>query len=162
MKRLAFLKTLVTIAFILCMIGVFFGLPFILIVAIAPNHVPKPFTERESAAFFYSVFYIGHVAFTYALFQFKKTLELFYKNIYFDDRVISSLNLTGKSFLGAAALLAGLEFLYHVIVDGTFEIGIDFSFDSVFFALVLGLFFLVLSDVFANAKQLKDENDLTV
>lgn len=162
MKYLAFLKTLVTIGFVLSMVMVFFGLPFILIIAIAPQHVPEPLTTRASPAFFYSVFYIGHVAFTYALFQFKTTLELFYKKIYFDNRTIRSLSLTGKSFIGAAVLLALLEFLYHIIVEARFEIGVDLSFESVFFALIVGLFFIVLSEVFANAKQLKEENDLTV
>lgn len=162
MKRLALLKTLVTIAFILCMIIVFFGLPFILIVATAPQHVPEPFTKRESAALFYSVFYIAHLAFTYALFQFKKTLELFYKKIYFDTRVIDGLNATGKSFIAAAVLLVVLDFIYSLIVEGKFEMGVEISLESPLFIFGLGLFFLVLAEVFTNARQLKEENDLTV
>lgn len=162
MKRIAFLKTLVTIAFVLCMIAVFFGLPFILMVAVAPNRVPEPLVQKESPAFYYAVFYVGHLAFTYALFQLKKTLEFFYKKIYFDDRVIQSLALAGKGFIGSAVLLTVLEFVYHLIAEARFEVGIEFSYNSIFFALVLGLFFLVLSDVFTNAKNLKEENDLTV
>ncbi|CAM4195627.1 hypothetical protein GILI108418_09345 [Gillisia limnaea] len=37
-----------------------------------------------------------------------------------------------------------------------------FSFDSKLMAICLGLFFIYLSYVFKKAKELKDENDLTV
>ncbi|MFP9097636.1 DUF2975 domain-containing protein [Flavobacterium sp. RHBU_24] len=169
MKRLAFLKTIVTISFILCMVAVIFGLPFILLVVFFPDTVPFKFNGqldgagRAQVIFLVSMFYLGHCVFTYGIYKLKATLELFYKKVFFDDRVIAALNLSGKAFIIAAVVWVVPPFFYKVIANGDFEMGIDFSgFGSTFFSLSIGLFFIVLSEVFANAKQLKEENDLTV
>jgi len=169
MKRLAFLKTIVTISFILCMIGVFFGLPFILLVALFPDTVPFKFNGQLAGAagmqaiFLLSIIYAGHCAFSYGIYQLKATLELFYKKIFFDNRIITALNLSGRAFIIAALVWVVPTFFYNVIANGDFEMDLNFSgFGSTFFSLSIGLFFIVLSEVFANAKQLKEENDLTV
>jgi hypothetical protein len=169
MKRIAFLKTLVHITFILCMIAVFFGLPFILILAFFPTKVPFNFNGhlidagRFEIIFLYLMLYAGHCAFTYGVFLFRKTLELFSKRRFFDPAVITNLDQMGKAFIVCAMLWTVPPFFYHLLAHGEFDMEIGFSgFESPFFIFSLGLFFIVLSEVFFNAKQLKEENDLTV
>lgn len=162
MKRLQLLKVIVTIAFVILMIGLFFGLPFILILAIAPNQVPFTFSSRWSPVLMLSFLYVVYGIITYGVYRFKTTLELFSKKIFFDDRVIHSLNHTGISFIAAALLSIVVPFLYTLFVLGTLEVTAGLSSGSPVFILGLGLFFIVLAEVFANAKKLKEENDLTV
>lgn len=161
MKRLPILKTLVTIAFIICMVVLFFGLPFILILAVAPNQVPFAFSSHWGPVAMFSFLYVVHAIFTYGIYQFKTTLELFSKKIFFDDRTIHSLGLTGKSFITASLISIAVPFFYKMF-EGKLEAAADFSMSSPLFMLGLGLFFIVLSEVFANAKNLKKENDLTI
>jgi succinate-acetate transporter protein len=57
-----------------------------------------------------------------------------------------------------------VNFITPIIIEGEGTVGIkiDFSFGSFWFILAIGLFFIFLSKVFENAKNLKEENELTV
>lgn len=169
MKRLSFLKSIVTLVFAGAMIFVFFGLPLILIMALYPTSVPFNFNGHlldaghTEIVLLALVMYAGHCAFTYGLYQFKQTLTLFSKRVFFDVRIVQSLDQTGKSFIVAGMLWVIPPFFYRLLAQQTLEIGIDVSgFGSTLFGLSLGLFFIVLSEVFFNAKLLKEETDLTV
>lgn len=144
------------------MVGLIFGLPFILILAIAPNQVPFTFSGRWSPVLMLSFLYVVYGIITYGVYRFKTTLELFQKNVFFDDRVIKSLNHTGLSFITASLLSIVVPFIYTMLVIGELEVTAGFSSGSPLFTLGLGLFFIMLAEVFGNAKRLKEENDLTV
>jgi hypothetical protein len=169
MKRIALLRTLIHILFILCMIAVFFGLPFILILAFFPTKVPFNFNGHlldaghSEIVFLFIVLYAGHCVFTYGLYLLKQTLELFSKRKFFDPAVISNLDRLGKTFIASGLLWVVPPFFYRVLAHGEFDMGIEISgFGSPVFVFSLGLFFMVLSEVFSNAKQLKEENELTI
>ena len=161
MKRLALLKTLITILFILCIITLFFAVPFILVAAVMPGQIPfdingQPATQLgiETILVMLAVA-IGFAFFTFALYLFRKLLTLFEKRKFLHDDVIKNLDQTGYAILIGYGICAVALFIYTTLVQGSMEI--KFGFSSVF-TICLGLFFMVLSDVFAMAKKSKEEN----
>lgn len=161
MKRLALLKALITILFILCIITLFFAVPFILVAAVIPGQIPfdingQPATQLgiETILVMLAVA-IGFAFFTFALYLFRKLLTLFEKRKFLHDDVIKNLDQTGYAILIGYGICAVALFIYTTLVEGSMEI--KFGISSVF-TICLGLFFMVLSDVFAMAKKSKEEN----
>lgn len=168
MKRLALLKTLTVILLVLSAIGMFFAVPFILVVAVMPGQIPFKINGHpadtagiETIICMLAVA-IGCGFFIYALNLFKKTLELFEKKKIFHEDVVKYFDQTGKAILIGYAICVSSIFLYNTLAQGSLELDIEYGFNSSLFIIGLGLFFLVLSDVFLMAKNIKDENDLTL
>jgi len=161
MKRLALLKTLITILFVLCIITLFFAVPFILVVAVMPGQIPFNINGQPASQLGIETILvmlgiaIGFAFFTFALYLFRKLLTLFEKKKFLHDDVIKNLDQTGYAILIGYGICAVALFIYTTLVEGSMEI--KFGISSVF-AICLGLFFMVLSDVFAMAKKSKDEN----
>lgn len=166
MRRLSTLKTIVDILFVLAMIGVIFGLPLILMLIIVPDQVPITFSKGRSASgidfigFLFFV-YVGYLFFVYALYLFRKTLDLFRKRIFFDDRVIKNFDQTGKAIIIGFFIILITAALV-IFTGNRLELKLNFGLNNSLFVAGLGLFFMVLSDVFAMAKRHKEDNDLTV
>lgn len=106
---------------------------------------------------------ITYLLYVYAVFLLKKTIDLFIKRLLFDDEVIKKLNIIGKIFV-AVALMTGIpSFFYSVFFKQHIEFDLTSYFsDSMLFNVAIGLFFMILSEVFKIAKNLKEENELTV
>lgn len=168
MKRLALLKTLTSILFVLSLISMFFAVPFILVIAVMPGRIPFKIngTVAESVGAETVLYLLALVAgfafFIYAIYLFKKILGLFEKKRIFHEDVIKLFDQTGKAILIGYAICAVASFFYTTLVENILEIGLDTGIDSSIVTIGLGLFFLVLSDVFLMAKNIKEENDLTV
>lgn len=106
--------------------------------------------------------FIGYCFFVYGVFQLRKVLALFSKRIIFDIQVIHLLNQVGKCFLLASLLSCISLFAYNIFHKPHFSIEFGGDFSSFLFTASLGLLFMVFSEVFKIAKQIKEENDLTV
>lgn len=153
--------------FVLTMIAAVFGLPLILMLAVIPDQVPftlegdlKGKTGWESTIILLVV-YVGALFFVYALYLFRKTLDLFRKRIIFDDRVIKNFDQIGKAILIGYFIILGMYvflWLTHTVHEVTFNIDMN----NTLLTIGLGLFFMVLSEVFQKAKSIKEENELTV
>jgi len=167
MRNLSILKTLASILFVLCMIGIFFGIPCILMIIFLPASIPfKINGEPAGAAGVETIILLFAVAagfsfFTYALYLFKKVLELFEKKKIFHDDVIKNLNQTGKAIIIGYFIIAVAYTFHQLFVGKSIEISTN-DITETLLTLGLGLFFMVLSEVFLIAKGLKEENDLTV
>ena len=106
---------------------------------------------------------ISYFIFAYGIFLFRKVLSLFQKKIIFDEVVILLLDKVGKCFLVASILTSTSLIIYNIFhknKDFSLEFGGGFS--SFLFSASLGLFFMVLSEVFKISKTIKDENELTI
>lgn len=165
MKRLPLLQLLTNILFILVMIIIIFGIPCLIIAIIAPDNIP--FTINGIAADDWGT--DGYIVFVskllaagfwaYALYLFKTVLGHFNRQQFFHDKAVTMLDQIGKAILIGFAFDIVPEFLYDAIRFG------DLNFEMntyTFFVLMLGLFFMVLSEVFLIAKGLKEQNDQTV
>ena len=103
-------------------------------------------------------------AFVYGLYVLRKLIRSFFGNKLYTKLQISALNLSGRLICLSVILGAVSEFFKRMIVDSRIELnfGLEFSFSSFWIILAFGIFLIFLSKVFANARQLKQENELTI
>jgi hypothetical protein len=95
----------------------------------------------------------------YSLYLFKRVMFFFQSKNIFDSLVIKNLNKIGIN-LTLSSLLFGIpSFIINVInKDVKLELGLN----PFILLFALGLFFMVLSEVFEIAKNMKEDNELTV
>jgi hypothetical protein len=167
MRKLPLLKSFASILFALSMIVLFFAVPFIILWLFMPERVPfkldgEPMTTVTAELVILLIsLVIGLGFFAYALYLFKTNLGLFEKKKIFDATVIKNFAQMGKAILLGYLFCAVPVTLYKILAKNATEIDFEFILDSLFIA-GLGLFFIVLSEVFQMAKNIKEENDLTV
>ena len=168
MRRLTILRTLTHILYVLSLLSLFFAVPFVLVMAFMPERIPFKIGDLQAGAYgaetiIYLLASIAGLAFdVYALYMFKKLLRFFTKKVIFHAEVISLLDQIGKAILIGYAIVFAADFLYTTLVENKIEMELVSGLDSAIVTIGLGLFFLVLSDVCLMAKNIKDENDLTV
>ena len=102
--------------------------------------------------------------FVYTIYILRKLIRNFFKGKLFTSFQITSLRLIGQLIILTTICQGIINILAPIIIEkkGRIGIEIDFSFGSFWFILATGLFFIFLSKIFENAKQLKEENELTV
>lgn len=89
----------------------------------------------------------------------RKSLDDLSSGNYFSDLVINNFNKIGKLFLISSVIEFLGKIVFGILLKQKFTLGLD---SSIFLFLIMGLFFLFLSEVFAKAKRIKQENDLTI
>ena len=166
MKRLIILHALVQILFSLSLLLMFFLVPFWVLSFTYPHTIPFKVNGEMVAATpiiakaFAGLMIVGIAFFIYALYIFKQILDLFLKKRIFNPDVIKNFRLIGRSILLGYIFSGGGSILYNLSRN---ESSIDFNFIAgSIFIICLGLFFFVLSEVFQTAKNIKEENELTI
>ena len=171
MKRLHLLKSLVDLLWFFSIIVIVAMAIFFPILFFSSEPIDIPVTIGETKVtgmdlatkFMLLGLVTAYCFFVYGLFLFRKVLTLFSKRQIFEDEVIVLLNRIGKFFVIASVLAFSVDFIAKIYINNKIEVGIEGGFfDSFLFTASLGLFFMVLSEVFANAKSMKEENDLTI
>jgi hypothetical protein len=170
MKKLQFLKTLLHFIWFFSIIGIIGMAIFIPFQFFSndPFDIPIKINGKILLAvdlttkIILTFMVIAYCFFVYGIYHLKKVLDLFSKRIIFDESIILLLHQIGLNFI-LASLFTGLPLLFYKIIHEG-NIGIEFGggFSSFLFTSSLGLFFMVLSDVFKVAKTMKEENELTV
>ncbi|MEM6516870.1 MAG: DUF2975 domain-containing protein [Bacteroidota bacterium] len=96
----------------------------------------------------------------YCIYLFRKTLRYFQKAKPFHVNVIKNFGIIGKilCYGGIASIVLSTVFIVYF----KSKIKISLGFSPYLFITALGLFFMVLSEVFKIAKHAKEENELTV
>lgn len=100
--------------------------------------------------------------FAYGIFLMRKLLNAFSNRQIFTEIPIALLNKIGKCFLITSLLTSIPSFIYNATINNNLELDFGGGFESFLFTAGLGLFFMVLSEVFQMGKTIKEENDLTV
>lgn len=170
MKKLHLLKSLLDLFLFFLIIASIGMLVFIPIVFFSSEPIDIPVKINGTAITIIDlpskimiiVLEIAAIAFTYGVYLLRTLLTLFSKKIIFEEMPIALLEKIGKCFL-ISSLATGIPLaLYNIFIRE--NVGIDFGggFDSFLFTASLGLFFMVLSEVFKMAKSIKEENELTV
>jgi hypothetical protein len=95
-----------------------------------------------------------------ALYFFRKVLTNFVRLRVFEEVVISSFKKTGNliTFSGFISLI--ISIIGKIYFEQ--KISLEFGLNQHLVLICLGLFFLVLSEIFKIAKNTKQENDLTI
>ncbi|MCA0131440.1 DUF2975 domain-containing protein [Winogradskyella alexanderae] len=169
MRKLIILKSLVDFIWIVTcipMIGLLVF--FIVFMFIDPESLHLVFDMDEDflksskimtqifGLLFVLLFLIG----IYCIYLFRKTLRYFQKVKPFHDEVILNFHKIGYLLSAIGLVGAILIFVARLILKNEFKINLGLS--PYILLICLGLFFMVLSEVFKVAKHAKEENDLTV
>jgi len=168
MRKLVILKSLIDfIWFITCLPLALLALVFLVlfllnaeVLTLAP-WMDSLENSSEVIAQIYAVIvvvliYVG----IYCFYLFRKTIRYFMKVKPFHLDVIQNFNRIGN-LLCIIGIVGGiLVFLGRVVFES--EIKINLGISPYLILVCMGLFFMVLSEVFKLAKHAKEENDLTV
>ena len=166
MKKLNFLKGIVDFVWITMLITIPFLLFFIVMVLIDSEPLDVPLKVNGTilevvdlkTKVLFGFLCLSASLIIYGLFLFRKLLRLFQLKIIFDLEIVILMKRLGFVII-LSALLGGIPNLILEIVKNNISLSIGLNPFVLLFSL--GLFFLVLSEVFTIAKNIKEENDLT-
>ena len=171
MKPPILLKTILDIAFYLFAISIVAALLFLVAgiyngTSLIPLHINgKEVTDftNITVGLLISQFLVA-VLILYTIYLLRKLIRNFFKGKLFTTFQIASLKVIGQLIIVAILAQALLDFIGRIYLQkkGSLGIGFDLNYGSFWFVLSIGLFFIFLSKVFQNAKDLKEENELTV
>ena len=170
MKKLYLLKSLLDLFWVFMIITMIASIIFvpIIIFSTEPFDIPVRLNGEKvtivdipSKILLLFVF-AAFCSFFYSIYLLRELLTLFSKKQIFEERTILLLNRIGKCFLLTSALTEIPSLIHNLIISDVTEINFGGGFDSFLFTASLGLFFMVLSEVFRMGKTIKEENELTV
>ncbi len=167
MRKLTILKTIVDIIWIFtvpAIILILFLIPYILFsggfdLPINLNGIEMKVIDWPSKLVISCVM-LSFLLMFYNVFLFKKILRYFQKFKIFDDYVSTSLNTMGSIFIIGAFLSGVPTFLYRLFHMNEFKLALGFS--PFILLLSLGLFLMILSEIFQVAKEAKVDSELTI
>lgn len=170
MKPPILLKSVIDFCFI-CLV-LFYSATLIsgIIMVFTDPGIPIEINEKtvEELAPAAIVFLIGSLLtsgiFVYVVFLLRKLVRSFFKNKFFTRLQISLFNLIGQLIVLNSVAELILDFLANIFLNDQPRLEIEFgtTYDSFFFKLAIGLFLMYLARLFDNAKQLREESELTV
>ncbi|NMH87424.1 DUF2975 domain-containing protein [Flavivirga algicola] len=105
---------------------------------------------------------VGAILYYYflkAIYLLKKSLNDLCNGNYFSELVISNFNEIGKSFLICGIGAAVFKFILRLVFLSDIKLGID---NFLIISIIIGLFFMFLSEVFIKARKAQQENNLTI
>lgn len=167
MKKLSALRDWTKVLFVLVVLPIIFVPGFTIMYFFFPDVIPVTFSfsgsgELKWLRLLVSLLIIAaYCCFVYALYLFRKILALFSKKKFFDDDVIKYFDQIGKLMYYGLLLWAVPFNLYLIVTQNEHELDTR-QLVSIIFIGSLGFFFTVLSEVFQKAKNIKEENDLTI
>ncbi|WP_136482073.1 DUF2975 domain-containing protein [Cognatitamlana onchidii] len=100
-----------------------------------------------------------YILFVRAVYLLKETLKDLSEGNYFSELIIKNFKMIGRLILICGVSYAVYKFLARLVMLGDIRLGIDFSLIT---PIVVGLFFMFLSEVFAKARLAEQENNLTI
>ena len=166
MKKIHILKAIIDFVWILSvalipLIIIF--IPFLFIydlgdLDLAINNIALP-TLTTFGKILMSTILLSYLLLIYCLFLFRKIMELFSRGKIFSETVLINLNKIGNFLVLFAIINIGVPFIQNLSFG---KIHVDFVLSPFIMALSIGLFFMVLSEIFKIAKTAKTENDLTI
>lgn len=166
MRKLNFLKGIVDFVWITMLITIPFLLFFVVMVLIDSEPLDVPIKVNGTilevvdlrTKVLFGFLCISASLIIYGLFLFRKLLRLFQLKIIFDLEIVILMKRLGFVII-LSALLGGIpNFILEIVKN---NISLSLGLNPFVLLFSLGLFFLVLSEVFVIAKHLKEENDLT-
>jgi hypothetical protein len=170
MKKLNILKTLLDIFWyssLLFLLILIFFLPFYLFASDTDFTVKIRGQEINSKPIFSRIIVfvnvISGLLFINGIYLLRKLVVLFQKREIFNAEIVRLFNLIGKLIIGSSIISSFSLYVYNKVEGNHSSLSFDFgSYDSLLISVSLGLFFMVISEVFKIANTIKEENDLTV
>jgi hypothetical protein len=185
MKAIKILRVLINILYMSLFIIFILGILFLIAVFFFNEYLPyylHGFKMLYSSFFDWKMFLIpfstvvNFILFILSVYYLRKCIKPFIASDFYSTTVISNLKKAGKLFvfIGVTKILFRLISALYLINSIPIQGLSGFSFITSFttfissidvttiFLIIIGLFFLLFSNAFENAKSLKEENDLTI
>lgn len=106
---------------------------------------------------------ISGLLFFYSIYLMRKLVCLFQKREIFNDEVVRLFNLIGKLIIASSIISTVSLFIYKAVERNHLGLSLDFGgYDSFLISISLGLLFMVISEIFKIAKNIKEESDLMI
>jgi len=106
---------------------------------------------------------ISGLLFFYSIYLLRKLVGLFQKREIFNEEVVRLFNLIGRLVIASSVISTVSLFIYNAVERSHLGISLDFgSYDSFLISISLGLFFMVISEIFKIAKNMKEDSDLMI
>jgi len=184
MKTIKILKILINILYMLLLAVLAIAVLFLIMLAFFDDSLP--FYLRGYRMFFSSFFSwklflvpfvtcLNYILFVLSIFYLRKCINPFIDSEFYTTDVYKNLRKSGWLFIfiGASTILVMLISAIYVqeIMNNMIQFNTLISYLSMFpaatdlksvFLIIIGLFFLLFSKSFENAKKLQLENDLTI
>ena len=105
----------------------------------------------------------GYIFFMAALLKLQKLVTRFVNREFFSSVVVALLHKIGVNLMISAFLLHIPPYVYEIVGKNTLNIQFaSVNPESFFFLIIMALFFITLSYIFDEAKNLREDNELTV
>lgn len=163
MKKLNALKTIIDVVWIFSLIGIPFILILSLITLINPEFIKilnknvDVRTITGKTAVFFGFIYMGF--YVYGLYLFRKLLSSFQTKLIFEESTIFILKKLGNVFIISSIIYSLTQFLMSISIE---KAKIIIGEGPFIYLLTIGLFLIVLSEVFEMGKKIKEDNELTI
>ncbi|MEX2350511.1 MAG: DUF2975 domain-containing protein [Flavobacteriaceae bacterium] len=165
MAKSILFKTLVDILYILHFIGL---IGMLLILPFGRVNINKVNMNVEDLTLFYCfVVIVGiliYIIFLRGLYYLRKTARFLLSNKYFSEQIITNLKKSGNHFLLTGVILLALYAILWIykLYGGELELVYGTNLLISLFLMIIGMFFIIQSDTLALAKNINEENELTV
>lgn len=166
MRKLIILKTIVDFFWILTLPAIPLILILIPVIFIHDFELPINLNGLDvkiidlPSKVFVVFMLISFLLMLYCVHLFRRMLRYFQKLKIFDEYVINALNKMGLLSTISAFLTGIPTFFYRLLYLSEFKLSIGFS--PFLLMLSLGLFLMVLSEIFKIAKRAKEDSELTI
>ena len=165
MTKAILFKTLVDILYFLHFIGLI-GLIFILPFGIVEiNQVDVKVEGWTMFTWLVAIFsLIAYLIFLRGLYFLRKMARFLLSKNYFSDKLIKNLKRSGTHFIltGVIAITLLLILWFNRLYGGTLELSYDANLIVPLFLMIIGMFFIIQSNALVLAKNINEENKLTV
>nr|WP_321221115.1 DUF2975 domain-containing protein [uncultured Psychroserpens sp.] len=171
MKKLSTLKLIIDILYISAIIGLIVFLGFYLVVLFGWDLSDLPFKLKDynnlslsqNLYIIYPFLFLALLVYILVLKNFKKIIELFYQGKFFEFKTVKLLREIGLHFLISVFLMVMPSIITPFLSNTTVvKFSLPIGFDSSFFLIAIGLFFMALSEIFNKAFKINQENELTI
>lgn len=170
MRKLQILKTILDFFWffsLITVVSLMLFLPFYLFSSNIDIPIKIKGQEIEPNSIFSKVIVfvnvISGLLFLYSIYLLRKVVSFFQKREIFNSENVKLFNLIGKLIIASSIISSSSIFIYNMISRNHVGINLDLGgYDSVLVSISLGLFFMVISEVFKIAKKQKEENELTI
>jgi hypothetical protein len=167
MRKLNFLKAIIDFTWIMSMITVpvvifFVGILFYTNESFGmPIHINgnKISVVETKDKIIVVLLLCSYLLLLYGLFLFKKVLFAFQRRKVFHEENCLNFNKIGIILI-ISALISGIPMFLYKFYQKEFELEIGLN--GYILMIALGLFFMILSELFQIAKKQKEENELTI
>ncbi len=170
MRKLQILKTLLDVFWLFTLISLgalLLFVPFVLSGSIGEFPVKINGQEIVPTDIFSKITVVFNLLagllFVYSIYLLRKVVIRFQQRDIFHVEVIRYFNLIGKLIIISSLVSNVSLFVFNAIKRNHLGMNLDFgSYNSFILSICLGLFFMVISEVFKIAKNMKEENELTI